>query len=133
MHFPLRKPCRAWNNLLVIKVIVPVSSDLSPFCYSNTAVFSCSCFYFVFFVLFCFLINTVIIIIICFSWILFYLLADFRPCNKLTLTGKFSAAEVHSWVTFCLPELPERVPAGDSVNFIFTSTFLDTQLNCTYR
>ncbi|XP_067943832.1 Bardet-Biedl syndrome 7 protein homolog isoform X2 [Watersipora subatra] len=58
---------------------------------------------------------------------------DTRPCNKLTLTGKFSAAEVHSWVTFCLPELPERVPAGDSVNFIFTSTFLDTQLNCTYR
>ena len=56
-----------------------------------------------------------------------------RPHNRLTLKGIFSAAEVHSWVTFCLPELPEKAPAGESVNFLFQSTFLDTQLSCTYR
>ena len=42
-------------------------------------------------------------------------------------------AEVHSWVCFCLPELPERCPAGESVTFHFVSTFLDTMLEATYR
>ncbi|BFZ14686.1 hypothetical protein BsWGS_17726 [Bradybaena similaris] len=56
-----------------------------------------------------------------------------RSHNTLTLRGQFSLAEVHSWLLFCLPELPERTPAGDSANFQFSSTFLDTQLDCTYR
>ncbi|KAK6172249.1 hypothetical protein SNE40_015952 [Patella caerulea] len=56
-----------------------------------------------------------------------------RPCNTLKLTGQFSLAEVHNWVCFCLPELPERTPAGDTMVFHFTSTFLDTQLECSYR
>ncbi|KAF6035090.1 BBS7 [Bugula neritina] len=60
-------------------------------------------------------------------------LDESRPTSKLTLTGQFSAAEVHSWVTFCLPELPERVPAGDSISFQFVSTFLGTQLSCSYQ
>ncbi|KAJ8298389.1 hypothetical protein KUTeg_024920 [Tegillarca granosa] len=58
---------------------------------------------------------------------------DNRPLNTLTLTGNFSLAEMHSWITFCLPELPERTPPGDSVTFHFMSTFLDTQLECLYR
>ncbi|XP_031571614.1 Bardet-Biedl syndrome 7 protein-like [Actinia tenebrosa] len=56
-----------------------------------------------------------------------------KPMNSLKLTGQFSLAEVHSWVCFCLPEVPERTPAGDQVTFHFLSTFLDTQLDCTYR
>ncbi|XP_046325809.1 Bardet-Biedl syndrome 7 protein homolog isoform X2 [Haliotis rufescens] len=56
-----------------------------------------------------------------------------RPHNSLTLTGQFSLAEIHSWVCFCLPELPDRTPAGDSVTFHFVSTFLSTQLECSYR
>lgn len=28
--------------------------------------------------------------------------------NMLKLSGQFSFAEVHSWVCFCLPEVPER-------------------------
>ncbi|GFO27542.1 Bardet-Biedl syndrome 7 protein homolog, partial [Plakobranchus ocellatus] len=56
-----------------------------------------------------------------------------RPHNSLTLTGQFSQVEVHAWLCFCLPELPERTPAGDAANFQFSSTFLDTQLDCTYR
>uniref|UniRef100_A0A8C4X5D7 Bardet-Biedl syndrome 7 protein homolog n=1 Tax=Erpetoichthys calabaricus TaxID=27687 RepID=A0A8C4X5D7_ERPCA len=55
-----------------------------------------------------------------------------RPMNTLTLTGPFSFAEIHSWVVFCLPEVPEKTPAGDSVTFCFQNTFLDTQLDCTY-
>ena len=51
----------------------------------------------------------------------------------LRLTGQFSQAEVHSWIAFCLPELPERPPAtGDTAVFHFTSTFLDTMLECSY-
>ncbi|XP_048589295.1 Bardet-Biedl syndrome 7 protein homolog [Nematostella vectensis] len=56
-----------------------------------------------------------------------------KPMNSLKLTGPFSFAEVHSWVCFCLPEVPDRTPAGDQVTFHFLSTFLDTQLDCTYR
>ncbi|KAK2188574.1 hypothetical protein NP493_128g04020 [Ridgeia piscesae] len=56
-----------------------------------------------------------------------------RPFNTLKLTGNFSLAEVHSWVTFCLPELPDRTPAGDSVTFNFMSTFLGTLLECKYK
>jgi len=56
-----------------------------------------------------------------------------RPHNSLTLSGQFSQGEVHSWLCFCLPELPERTPAGDTANFQFASTFLDTQLDCTYK
>ncbi|GAB1287474.1 Bardet-Biedl syndrome 7 protein homolog [Apodemus speciosus] len=56
-----------------------------------------------------------------------------RPMNTLTLTGQFSFAEVHSWVVFCLPEVPEKPPAGECAAFYFQNTFLDTQLECVYR
>ncbi|XP_061441182.1 Bardet-Biedl syndrome 7 protein isoform X2 [Rhineura floridana] len=56
-----------------------------------------------------------------------------RPMNTLTLKGQFSFAEVHSWVVFCLPEVPEKTPVGESVSFYFQNTFLETQLECTYR
>ncbi len=59
--------------------------------------------------------------------------SHFRPFNRLQLTGNFSMAEMHSWVSFCLPELPERTPAGDVATFTFLSTFLSTMLECTYR
>lgn len=56
-----------------------------------------------------------------------------RHHNTLKLTGQFSQAEMHSWVCFCLPELPEKAPPGDFIQFHFMSTFLDTHLECTYR
>ncbi|XP_043917464.1 Bardet-Biedl syndrome 7 protein [Protopterus annectens] len=56
-----------------------------------------------------------------------------RPMNTLTLTGQFSFAEIHSWVNFCLPEVPEKIPVGDNVTFYFENTFLGTELECTYR
>ncbi|CAG2256202.1 BBS7 [Mytilus edulis] len=57
---------------------------------------------------------------------------DNRPLNTVKLTGQFSLAEMHSWVSFCLPELPERTPPGETVTFHFMSTFLDTLLECVY-
>ncbi|KAM4708731.1 BBSome complex member BBS7 isoform 2-T2 [Discoglossus pictus] len=56
-----------------------------------------------------------------------------RPMNTLSLTGQFSFAEIHSWVVFCLPEVPEKCPVGENITFFFQNTFLDTQLECSYR
>ncbi|XP_066957827.1 Bardet-Biedl syndrome 7 protein homolog [Macrobrachium rosenbergii] len=56
-----------------------------------------------------------------------------RPYNILTLKGQFTLPEMHAWVVFCLPELPERTPAEEQAEFTFVSTFLDTQLQCIYR
>ncbi|XP_012687719.1 Bardet-Biedl syndrome 7 protein [Clupea harengus] len=55
-----------------------------------------------------------------------------RPVNTLSLVGQFSFAEIHSWVVFCLPEVPEKTPAGDNISFYFHNTFLGTQLEATY-
>lgn len=55
-----------------------------------------------------------------------------RPLNHLTLGGPFSLSEVHSWVHFCLPEVPERPPSEDSASMYFKSTFLETQLDAFY-
>ena len=60
-------------------------------------------------------------------------LCYFRPCNTLRLSGPFSMAEMHTWISFCLPEVPEKPPALDEATFIFMSTFLDTMLQVDYR
>ncbi|XP_015773927.1 PREDICTED: Bardet-Biedl syndrome 7 protein homolog [Acropora digitifera] len=62
-----------------------------------------------------------------------HLFDESKPMNTLKLMGHFSLAEVHSWVCFCLPEVPDRTPAGEQVSFHFLSTFLDTQLDCQYK
>nr|CAD7256790.1 unnamed protein product [Timema shepardi] len=43
-----------------------------------------------------------------------------------------SLAEIHSWVSFCLPEIPEKPTTGEKATFIFVSTFLGTMLQCNY-
>ena len=55
-----------------------------------------------------------------------------RPHNVLKISGQFSLAEVHSWVCYSLPDVPERTPIEDQVAFYFVSSFLDTQLECKY-
>ena len=42
-------------------------------------------------------------------------------------------AEMHTWISFCLPEVPGKAPATDQATFIFMSTFLDTMLQVDYR
>jgi Bardet-Biedl syndrome 7 protein len=56
-----------------------------------------------------------------------------RPTNKLKLSGSFSLAEMHSWVHYCVPELPEKPPAENEANYYFINTFLGTQLEINYR
>ncbi len=56
-----------------------------------------------------------------------------RPANALRLKGQFSMAEMHTWVGFCLPEVPEKPPSGDKAVFTFISTFLDTLLLVEYK
>lgn len=60
------------------------------------------------------------------------LILSHRPMNRLSLVGQFSFAEIHSWVVFCLPEVPEKTPAGENITFYFHNTFLGTQLEATY-
>uniref|UniRef100_A0A8D3EEU4 Bardet-Biedl syndrome 7 n=1 Tax=Scophthalmus maximus TaxID=52904 RepID=A0A8D3EEU4_SCOMX len=56
-----------------------------------------------------------------------------RPMNRLSLVGQFSFAEIHSWVVFCLPEVPEKTPAGESITFHFHNTFLGTQFSYPFQ
>ncbi|KAG8186876.1 hypothetical protein JTE90_024118 [Oedothorax gibbosus] len=56
-----------------------------------------------------------------------------KPLNTLTLRGAFTLAEIHSWIVFCMPEVPDRMPPGECATFYFKSTFLDTVLYCYYK
>ena len=63
-----------------------------------------------------------------------YALIHNRPCNTLRLSGPFSLAEMHTWLGFCLPEVPEKPPSSSDVaNFSFVSSFLETILQVEYR
>jgi len=55
-----------------------------------------------------------------------------RPLNELKLNGNFSLGEMHSWVSLCLPEIPERTTT-DEITYYFKSAFLGTVLFCTYK
>lgn len=66
------------------------------------------------------------------TYLLLCLCPSHRPMNRLSLVGQFSFAEIHSWVVFCLPEVPDKTPAGESITFYFRNTFLGTQLEVTY-
>lgn len=61
------------------------------------------------------------------------ILNDDSPYNVLKLKGQFSVAEMHSWLSNCIPEMPERAPAAGEANLTFVSSFLDTLLYCSYR
>jgi Bardet-Biedl syndrome 7 protein len=56
-----------------------------------------------------------------------------RPINKLKLSGSFSLAEMHSWMHYCVPEIPEKPPVEAEVTFYFINTFLATQLEVVYK
>ncbi|KAL1110414.1 hypothetical protein AAG570_007945, partial [Ranatra chinensis] len=55
-----------------------------------------------------------------------------RSCNSLTLKGGFSMAEMHSWVSQCLPEIPAKAPINEKVEYYFVSSFIGTILHCSY-
>mmetsp|Transcript_38791 Transcript_38791/g.74315 ORF Transcript_38791/g.74315 Transcript_38791/m.74315 type:complete len:719 (+) Transcript_38791:332-2488(+) len=57
---------------------------------------------------------------------------DKRPMSELRITGSFPLSEIHSWVVFCVPEIPNRAP-GDDVYFAFESVLMGTILTCKYK
>lgn len=57
---------------------------------------------------------------------------DSLPCNILQMTGPFNLSDIHSWVSYCLPDVPDRPPEEDNVCLQFKSPFTNTQLQCIY-
>ncbi|MCP9257568.1 Bardet-Biedl syndrome 7 protein [Dirofilaria immitis] len=55
-----------------------------------------------------------------------------RPLNTLKLTGNFSIAEAHQWLSLLVSEIPDRTPPQDSVTFNFSSILLGTQMQAIY-
>ncbi len=53
--------------------------------------------------------------------------------NIMKITGSFSYAEIHSWIQFCLADVPERPPVDKENRLIYTNIFLQTQLECIYK
>ncbi|THD23845.1 Bardet-Biedl syndrome 7 protein like protein [Fasciola hepatica] len=72
---------------------------------------------------------------------------DNGPINQLKLEGKFSLAELHQLIMFCLPDTPERPPlcvgpnstedvrtgSTECARLVYESTFLSTHLECNYE
>ncbi|CAF1147012.1 unnamed protein product [Rotaria sp. Silwood1] len=56
-----------------------------------------------------------------------------KPMNTMKITGSFSYAEIHSWIQFCLADVPERPPVDKENRLTYTNIFLQTQLECIYR
>lgn len=56
-----------------------------------------------------------------------------RPYNTLTLTGQFSISDVHTWLSLCLPDMPDKAPLEDSCVLMFESVLLHTQLSCDFK
>lgn len=55
------------------------------------------------------------------------------PCNTLHIVGQFSLSDIHSWISFCLPDVPNMPTEGETVTLHFKSYFTLTQLQCTYK
>lgn len=54
-----------------------------------------------------------------------------RPMSTLLLGGQFIMPEAHSWVSFCLPELPSTFNTeGDQIKYVFQCCRVDTYLEC---
>lgn len=62
-----------------------------------------------------------------------HVIDETRPINKLKLTGSFSMPEMHAWIYYCVPELPEKAPPENEAAFFFINTFLGTQLEISYK
>jgi len=56
-----------------------------------------------------------------------------KRMNIMKITGSFSYAEIHSWIQFCLADVPERPPVDKENRLTYTNIFLQTQLECIYR
>ena len=59
--------------------------------------------------------------------------SESTPHSSLTLRGGFSQADAHNWIVSCLPNVPEKVPADEEINFYFRNDQWETALSVQYR
>ena len=55
------------------------------------------------------------------------------PVNVLRIEGKFGISDIHSWIGYCLFDVPDKLPDGESMSLQFKSSFVNTQLECVYK
>lgn len=57
-----------------------------------------------------------------------------RPYNTLSLKGTFSAAEMHNWISYCVPEIPQKMQTAPTElnRYNFENVFAGTLLQCDY-
>ncbi|KAI4482217.1 hypothetical protein M0804_008768 [Polistes exclamans] len=56
------------------------------------------------------------------------------PFNELRLSGNFTVAEMHAWLSLVLPDIPERPHLYDNeAILIYKSSFIGTILKCKYK
>lgn len=67
-------------------------------------------------------------------WDLIFTSMLYRPYNTLTLKGAFSQAEMANWISYCIPEVPEKAQTAgnDKVVYYFQNVFSGTMLQCEY-
>lgn len=58
-----------------------------------------------------------------------------RPHNLLSLKGPFSHAEMHNWISNCIPEVPEKLQIVNDEKSIlyFRNIFIGSELMCEYQ
>eukprot|EP01105_Mastigella_eilhardi_P010352 TRINITY_DN2412_c0_g1_i2.p1 TRINITY_DN2412_c0_g1~~TRINITY_DN2412_c0_g1_i2.p1 ORF type:complete len:655 (+),score=171.97 TRINITY_DN2412_c0_g1_i2:418-2382(+) len=54
-----------------------------------------------------------------------------RPMNEVKITGTFTLPEIHSWVSFCFPEVPVKL-TSDDITINFRSIFTGSVVTCSY-
>ncbi|CAH1406799.1 unnamed protein product [Nezara viridula] len=57
---------------------------------------------------------------------------DFVSFHVLRLKGTFTLAEMHSFVSVCLPQVPDKMPTTNKIMYCYESSFSGTQLKCQY-
>merc|ERR1712232_597161 len=60
-------------------------------------------------------------------------MTDSRELNAITFNGKFTARQMHEWLSFCLPEVPNRSDEDEgATELFFRNAFLGSLLSCKY-
>jgi Bardet-Biedl syndrome 7 protein len=54
------------------------------------------------------------------------------PMSEIKMSGSFTLGQIHSWVGSCFPDVPPKLPEGDSLRYMFKSTFLGTHVSAEY-
>lgn len=56
-----------------------------------------------------------------------------RPTNELVITGTFDVADMHSWISVLVNDIPQLSVGSETGTLFFQNALLGTQLSCRYR